>query len=616
MSEMDGDLQEMKTDQSSVENEATSETPQEEVVKEQDINDYIDTEKDYTQSDKSELISALKKLLKYPNVLEIRDYVNTIEKAFAAFKIVENQQLKDAFISSGEKEEDFKPPFDIAEKEFSELMQQYREKRKKGKEHKEAQSKDNLTIKQGIVQEIKDMLKGNESMRVYYDRVRELQSLWSKTGSVPADKYKALSESYHFALDQFFDLLRMNREFIEIDQKKNEKLKTELCEEVERLAQKENVLDSFKELQLLHERWKEIGFVSAEMKQPLWDRFSKATSEINNLYHNFQSERRAKQTKDIHRKKELTTRVTEIISQSFDRYKEMSAYTDEVVALQKEWKELGIYYVKEDRKLSDEFRNACNMFFAQKRKLQKDLKKQYQEVLDKKEAICKEAEALTVSEDMEATTRRLIELQKEWKLVGNVPPRMSESIWQRFKVACDAFFDRKKGIHKEMLSEEKDHLDQKYQIIDTIKAFVPVETVEENTEILRGYIHQWDGVGMVPRSKTSEINHQYRLALDEALSKIDMAEEEKVLFRFNIRLESLMKSDDKLFLLNKERNHILAKMEKLQNELRTTKNNLGFLSSAADSPLMKEVNNRMEGLQLQLNDLAVQLKRVSDLMKE
>lgn len=225
MSEMDGDLQEMKTDQSSVENEATSETPQEEAAKELDINDYIDTEKDYTQSDKSELISALKKLLKYPNVLEIRDYVNTIEKAFAAFKIVENQQLKDAFISSGEKEEDFKPPFDIAEKEFSELMQQYHEKRKKEKEQREAKSKDNLTIKQGIVQEIKEMLKGNESMRVYYDRVRELQSLWSKTGSVPADKYKALSESYHFALDQFFDLLRMNREFIEMDQKKNEKLK-------------------------------------------------------------------------------------------------------------------------------------------------------------------------------------------------------------------------------------------------------------------------------------------------------------------------------------------------------------------------------------------------------
>ncbi|QZT38961.1 DUF349 domain-containing protein [Halosquirtibacter xylanolyticus] len=613
---MDGDLQEMNTDQSSVENEKSSETPKEEVVKELTVSDLIDIEKDFSTCDKETLISDFKKLLKYPNISEIRAYVEAIEKAFTALKIVENQQLKDAFIASGEKEEDFKPPFDILESNFKELIHQYHEKRKRQREQRDVQQKENWAIKDGIIQEIKDMLEGKGSMRTYYERVRELQSLWSKTGSVAADKYKEQNERYHFALDQFFDLLRVNRELIEIDQKKNEKLKIELCEEVERMADVEDIVEAFKELQLLHDRWKEIGFVKSEIKQPLWDRFSAATSVVNNRYHTYQGERKAIQAKDVARKQQLTDRITEIMSDTYEKYKDISAFTDEVVALQKEWKGLGIYYIKEDRKLSETFRNACNMFFAQKRKLQKDLKRQYQDVIDRKEAICSEAESLLNSDDVEGTTARLIELQRDWKKVGNVPPRMSEPIWQRFKTACDAFFDRKKGIHKEAAAEEKLHLESKKALIETIKSFEPVASLEDNRDAIRDFIRQWDEIGLVPRSKTSDVNHHYRLALDEALSKIDMDQEEKVLFRFNIRLDSLMKSDDKLFLLNKERNHILSKMEKLHNELRTTKNNLGFLSSSADSPLMKEVNERLGNLQKQLTELSTQLQRVKELMKE
>ncbi|QZE14481.1 DUF349 domain-containing protein [Halosquirtibacter laminarini] len=614
MSKMDGDLQEMNTDNQSVENEKSLESSKE--AKSIHLSDIVDESKEFSMSNKEELISDMKKLMKYPNISEIRDSVEKIEKSFSAFKIVENQQLKDAFIASGEKEEDFAPPIDLLEKDFRDLMQQYHERRKNLRAQKESMQKANLIEKENIIQEIKGYLEGKSFAKNEYDRVRELQTLWGKTGPVPSDKYKEQNERYRFALDQFYDYVRINREFIEVDQKKNEDLKSELCEAVEALAQSEDSVDAFKELQLLHERWKEIGFVRSDVKQPLWDRFSAATSVVNKNYHAYQNGRRVKQNQDIEKKKELTQRITDIITQEFERYKDISAYTDEVVALQKSWKELGIYYMKEDRKLSETFRNGCNMFFAQKRKLQKELKMLYQDVIDRKEAICKEAELLTASEDLESTTARLIELQRDWKGAGNVPPKMSEEIWQRFKKACDSFFDRKKGVQKASVAEEKTHYEQKLSLMELVDTFVSTGDIEEDSAKIRDFIKQWDAIGMVPKNKVVELNKRYHSTLDAALEKVDLNPKEKVLFRFNMRLESMQKSRDREYLLNKERNNLLAKMEKLQGELRTTKNNMGFFASAVDSPLMKEVNDRMDHLQTQLSEFSLQLDRVNALLRE
>lgn len=559
---------------------------------------------DYSALDKQGLVAALEEQLQRP-IEAIRDDVNLIKVAFYTLRNAEVAAEREAFIANGNEEAAFAPKEDHDEVKFKELLNTIKEKRAEFNAEQEAAKEENLKKKQAIIDEINSIVGDPDNINKQYNRIQQLQQEFKAIGEVPAANVTETWKNYQKATENFYDLLKMNKELRDYDFKKNLEAKQQLCAEAEALDSLEDVLLAFRKLQDLHNQWREIGPVAKEIREELWTRFKDASAKINKKYQAYFENRKEKEKENEQAKIALCERIEAIDIDALKTFAKWDEATKAIIALQEEWKKLGFASRKVNADLFARFRQTCDKFFVRKAEFFKAMKEEFAANLEKKIALCEKAEALKDSTDWKKTADKLIALQKEWKTIGPVVKKHSDAVWKRFIAACDYFFDQKNKQTSSVHQAEHANLAAKREIIDAVNALLADEAETEGAKKVRQLMKKWQEIGHVPFKEKDKIYAEYKAAIDKAFEKFDMKETRAELSNFESSLGS--SSQDKIY---RERERLVRAYEQKCNELKTYENNLGFFNaqSKGGNSMLKEVERRIQKIKDELAVLEQKIK--------
>jgi hypothetical protein len=565
---------------------------------------------DYSSFTKQQLIDAFRKVLQEGSYDEVRPHAEAIKACFYKIRNAEIQEQKQAFIAEGNEEVLFTPEADSLEGELKELLKDYKNLRAEQAKKQDAIKEENYHKKLAIIEEIKSLVHRDESLNLTFQEFGELQDKWRKIGQVPQTKVKDLWENYHYHVELFYDFVKINRELRDLDLRRNMDLKIELCKKAEDLAaNNEDSVASFKELQKLHESWREIGPVPREGKQELWERFKAATAQINKRYQQHFEQERANQKEQLQKKIELCEKAEEFATFTSENPRDWNEITEKVIALQEEWKKYGYGPRKENAKVWERFRAANDTFFQNKRNFWNASKESLNKNLALKTEICEQAEKLKESEDWKATTDKLITLQKKWKEIGPVPRKQSEIIWKRFRSACDEFFN-KKGQHFSGISGDQDeNYKAKKALVAEIEAFVPTGSTKENIEALKKFQERWAEIGFVPFRKKEELQNKYHSLMDAHFDKLKLDDQDVLLYKFKSKIEHWASIPGGWGKINAERDRLSQHLKQMENDINTLGNNVGFFgSSKGAQSLIQGVNAQIEKIKGQIDYVKTKIK--------
>ena len=527
------------------------------------------------------------------------------EKAAAGFgpaeepvaESAENETSEEQPAEEGEVKSAIVNPFAALENGFKAIYNKYKKERAEYNRKLEAEREDNLKKKQAVIDELKSLVENQDDLGTAFPAFRDLQARWRAIGQVPVQNFRNLNDTYQFYVEQFYDKVQINRDLRDLDFKKNLEAKEEFCQEAERLSENENIVDAFKELQKLHEQWKEFGPVAKEFREQIWDRFKAATAVINKKYQAYFEEQKAKQSENLAAKTALCEKVEEIASkEDIKSSNEWNALSKAIEDLQKEWKTIGFASKKENQKIYDRFRAACDKFFGRKRDFYVQFKDNMNENLDKKMAIITEAEALKTSTEWKKTTDRFINLQNQWKEIGAVPRKKSEQLWKRFRAACDEFF-AERDKHSSPENNYAANLKAKKALIDEINAYVPEDGVSEQ-EARQRFASRWQEIGFVPFKEKDRITKAYNDAMTAKFREVPRTG----------RGGSPRGGQGK-----SEKDRLIQKYNKLQQDLDTYENNIGFFAMSKNSqPLIEQMQGRIEEVKKELKELEAQIHTLEE----
>ncbi len=489
-------------------------------------------------------------------------------------------------------------PFAILENGFKAIYVKYKKERAEYNKKIEAEREENLKKKQAVVDELKALVDKQDDLGTAFPAFRELQARWRAVGPVPVQNFRNLNDTYQFYVEQFYDKVQINRDLRDLDFKKNLEAKEEFCQAAERLSENDNVIDAFNELQKLHEQWKEFGPVAKEFREQIWDRFKAATSVINKKYQAYFEEQKAHQSENLAAKTALCEKVEAIASkEDIKSSNEWNALSKEIEDIQKEWKKIGFASKKDNQKVYDRFRAACDKFFGRKREFYVQFKDNMNENLERKMAIIAEAEALKLSTEWKKTTDKFINLQNQWKEIGAVPRKKSEQLWKRFRAACDEFF-AERDKHSSPENNYSANLKLKKALIDEINSYVPVEGVSD-AEARQKFVTRWQEIGFVPFKEKDKITKAY----NDAMSA-----------KFNVQPRSGRGTQQRAGSPAKsEKDRLIQKYNKLQQDLDTYENNIGFFSMSKNSqPLIAQMQSRIEEVKNDLKKLEEQIHSLEE----
>ena len=584
--------------------------PASEVVAEaeQEINateaEALEPTSEYSSMSKAELVAALEALVERP-VEEIKREENAIKMAFYQIRKVELDKEKEAFLAKGNEEAAFAPREDEDEAKLKDLLNQIKEKRAAHNAAIEEARAKNLEAKQAIIDEIRKISEDADNVNKQYNKVQELRHQFQQIGEVPAVNATEIWKTYQAAVESFYDMLKLNKELRDYDFKKNLELKEQLCAEAEKLAEEENVLDAFRSLQTLHDKWREIGPVAKEMRESLWARFKEASAAVNKRHQAFFEQRKKREKENEDAKTDLCEKLEAIIAEDHATYAAWDEATKQIIALQEDWKKLGFAARKVNAALFARFRAKCDEFFSEKAAFFKKMKEDMAANLEKKVALCEKAEALKDSQDWKKTTEALVALQKEWKTVGPVVKKQSDAVWKRFVSACDYFFEQKAKLTVNVRQEERNNLKQKKAVIAAINEQLANADEKEAVKNIRELMKQWQGIGHVPFKDKDKGYAEYKKAVDAAYDKLDMKESRANMANFENALNN-MSDTDKMY---RERERLVRTYEQSVNELKTFENNLGFFNAQSKngSSMLKEMERRIAKIK---EDIAVLEKKI------
>lgn len=565
---------------------------------------------DYSSYSKVQLISTLRRLLADENLDVIRLHAEAIKGCFYKLHNSEIQEQKQAFIALGNEEELFEPQADPFEAELKDLLREYKNLRAEENKKLEALKEENYHKKLGIIEEIKALINSEESINATFQEFNNLQDRWKAAGPVPQTRVKELWEVYHYNVELFYDFVKINRELRDLDLRRNMDEKMALCVKAEELAATESseALSTFRDLQKLHEAWREIGPVPHESKQELWDRFKIATSVINKRYQQYFEQERATQKEQLQKKIELCELAEQYCTFTSENPREWNDITDKVIALQEEWKKSGFGPRKENAKVWERFRAANDSFFQNKRDFWNKSKDQLNKNLALKLEICDQADQLKSSEDWKATTDKLIALQKKWKEVGPIPRKQSEPIWKRFRSACDEFFNRKTTHFSGVSGDQEENYKAKLAIIEAIESFKSSDNPKADFEKLKQFQQQWSEIGFVPFRKKDELQSRYHTLIDAHFDKLKLDDHDMGIFKFKSKIENLAGSRG-WNKINSERDRCAQNVKQLENDLNTLENNIGFFgSSKGAQTLIQGVEKQMDKIKHQIEFLKEKIR--------
>ena len=586
----------------------------EECEEDSDVNVVVE---DFSSLSLAELVSKAKSLTEgeFEEYAPLKANLDSIKHFFYKQLRLNNEDSKKKFLEEGGVEEDFKAPVEPLEAELKSVLSAFREKRNAELQRIEKEKNDNLAAKNRILEGLKELLSNAEDFGKKIPAFQKLQQEWKEVGQVPASDVADLWKNYQLCVEQFYDNLKINNELREYDFKKNLESKTNLCEQAEALAEVSDVVEAFKKLQALHDEWREVGPVSKENREPIWNRFKAASTVVNKRHHDYFDALREERLNNLAKKTALCEKVEAVDITSLSSYKDWQDQTDAIVEIQGEWKKIGFAPSKNNEAIYERFRAACDKFFNAKNDFYKDSKEKLAANLEKKIAFCEKAEALKDSEDWKGTTDKLVQLQKEWKTIGAVPKKHSDAVWKRFVAACDYFFERKNEQQKALKNDQEENLKKKKALIGQIKAIEIGEDHNEAYKTLKGLIAEWNEVGHVPFRDKDKIYKEYKAAIDEKFDKLNLDQAARRMDVFKSNLEEMAEKGQQKLL--GERKRLVRLYDSLSSDIATAENNIGFFSANSKGAvgLIKEMERKIEKLKEERNLVLEKIKMLEDTVK-
>ena len=557
------------------------------IVDEDDENEDVETEYDFSNCNKLELIEILEETVQDADVVKIKDKVVAVKSNFLRICKEERDKEMEQFILDGGDAESYEHVEDPLEIRFKAAFNIFRDNKLKYNETLEAQKVVNLQQKNAILEELKQLINSEETLKKTYDEFRNLQDRWKEIGQVPATEITNLWNNYHFLVEKFYDKVKINRELRDLDLKKNLEAKIELCEKTEELLLEKSVTKAFKLLQKYHDEWKEIGPVPQEKKDEIWERFKNTTDKINQVRREHYSKIQEEQQANYDAKVAICEKIEEVLNDSINSIGAWQKKSNDVNDLFKVWKTLG----PAQKKLNDEiwarFKGSMDAFFSNKKEFFSRLKEQQLENYNRKLQLCVEAEALADSKEWKKATDRIKKLQEEWKKIGPVPKRHSDKIWKRFRSACDAFFTSKSEHFSGIKGVEEENLRLKRELLERIKAYEIKNERSENMEAIKAFQREWMTIGYVPMKYKASTQEEYRKSIDALFDKMKINENELSTAEYRNMVEGMKDDPDSRDKVRRERNILTNKITKLREEIIVLENNIGFFSNSKQSEIMR-----------------------------
>ena len=511
----------------------------------------------------------------------------------------EVEAIKAAFYRTLAKEKaEAENPEDVAfaeiENAFKDIYNEYKKERSEYNRGLEKEAEANLELKKAVIADLKALVEAQEEVNETFPKFREIQERWRNIGSIPPQEYRNINETYQLYVEQFYDKVKINRELRDLDFKKNLEAKEQFCAIAEKLAENEDVVAAFKELQRLHEQWKEFGPVAKEFRDSIWERFKSATAVINKRYQAFFEGIKEQQAENLAKKTALCEKVEEIAAREVETSNEWNAFSKEIEDVQKEWKTIGFASKKDNQKIYDRFRAACDSFYARKRDFYMDYKDGMNANLEKKISLCEQAEQLKLSTEWKKAADQFISLQKQWKEIGAVPRKKSEQLWKRFRAACDEFF-AERDKHAKPENDFYGNLKAKQRLIEEIKAY-ELQGDESDAAAMAEFQKRWNEIGFVPFKEKDNVAKAYK----EALAKFPSTRPAR---RNNRPARPQLSEKDRL----------IQKYNALEQDIVTYENNIGFFSMSKNAePLIKQMQDKIEKSKEELKSLAAQIKALKE----
>lgn len=567
-----------------------------------------DTLANKVYNSKKEIVERVKTIADSEETPEKAE-IDHLKTSFYRLHVAEREAQQKAYLEAGGEPEKYQVMPDEEEEAFKAAMAVIKEKRQKAFSEQEDLKQENLKKKEAIIEKIKTMATTPEEANSNFQEFKVLQQEWKTIKPVPAEKVNELWRNYQLYVEQYYDLLNLNREAREYDFKKNLEKKTQLCEAAEKLADESDVISAFHQLQDLHQEYRETGPVEKELREQVWQRFKAASTVINKRHQQHFEEIRAEEEENLVKKTALCEKIEDIVKQERKNTSDWDSQSKEIIALQQEWKTIGFTPQKMNTKIFERFRAACDEFFTKKGEYFKELKEKYAENAKRKQELVEKAQALKDSTDWKKTSDKLIALQKEWKTIGMVPKRLGDQLWEDFLAACNHFFEARNAVHADERNEERENLAKKNEIIEKLKQLAE-GAVENLQEEMRKLTDEFNSIGHVPFKEKDKMFKEYHETLDKLYKTLNIKASRRRMDNFRNNLKKVAQRGENA--IDNERGRLMRRFEQLKQEINTYENNLGFLniSSKKGNSLIDDMNRRVQKLKDELAETKQKIKTI------
>ncbi|PJI19935.1 hypothetical protein CTM53_03325 [Prevotella intermedia] len=567
-----------------------------------------DTLANKVYNSKKEIVERIKTIADSEETPEKAE-IDHLKTSFYRLHVAEREAQQKAYLEAGGEPEKYQVMPDEEEEAFKAAMAVIKEKRQKAFLEQEDLKQENLKKKEAIIEKIKTMATTPEEANSNFQEFKVLQQEWKTIKPVPAEKVNELWRNYQLYVEQYYDLLNLNREAREYDFKKNLEKKTQLCEAAEKLADESDVISAFHQLQDLHQEYRETGPVEKELREQVWLRFKAASTVINKRHQQHFEEIRVEEEENLVKKTALCEKIEDIVKQGRKNTSDWDSQSKEIIALQQEWKTIGFTPQKMNTKIFERFRAACDEFFTKKGEYFKELKEKYADNAKRKQELVEKAQALKDSTDWKKTSDKLIALQKEWKTIGMVPKRLGDQLWEDFLAACNHFFEARNAVHADERNEERENLAKKNEIIEKLKQLAE-GAVENLQEEMRKLTDEFNSIGHVPFKEKDKMFKEYHETLDKLYKTLNIKASRRRMDNFRNNLKKVAQRGENA--IDNERGRLMRRFEQLKQEINTYENNLGFLniSSKKGNSLIDDMNRRVQKLKDELAETKQKIKTI------
>lgn len=567
-----------------------------------------------TYTSKKEVLERIREIAHNDENPE-KDEVEYLKSTFYRLHIAEREEQQKAYLEEGGDPEKYQVRPDDVEEAFKAEMQVIKEKRAKLFQKQEEERANNLKHREEIIEKIKNMATSPEEANKSFNAFKQLQQEWKEIGAVPPEKANETWKTYQLYVEQFYDLLNLNREAREYDFKKNLEQKTRLCEEAEKLAEETDIISAFHQLQELHAQYRETGPVAKDLRDEIWTRFKNASTVINKKHQQHFEELRAREEENLTKKTALCEKVEAIAKEENKGTADWEKHSQEIIAIQQEWKTIGFAPQKMNVKIFERFRTACDDFFGRKAEYFKEIKKRFAENAEKKRVLVEKAKALADSTDWKSTSDKIIALQKEWKTIGTVPKKLGDRLWNDFLAACNQFFEARNAANAGSRNEEHANLDKKRDIIAKLKAMIE-DAGDDVQAKVQALIDEYNTVGHVPYKDKDKVYKEYHEVLDKVYDTLHIKQTRRRLDNFKNNLRNVAKRGEDA--VDNERARLMRRYEQLKQEVTTYENNLGFLNIASKkgNSLVEEMNRKVQKLKDEVQLVFDKIKAIDQQARE